>query len=189
MGFYTMAMECPHGGIQILNFTCIWIIRCNVMIVFALSCLFMCDTLPIPMLFPMPTLWEFQIYLHSWYSYTKDCYSSIMSFSTGIGRFPCVVWLNFASLSHRILVQLQVFLILLQFTFSSHCTVVWYPISFLRICAFKRCDVSSIDSYSINDLYTFEVTWTFVVCHLLAFDIFNYYHSVNVVNFTLGSSK
>ena len=133
---------------------------------------FMCDTLPIPMLFPMPTLWEIQIYLHSWYSYTKDCYSSIMSFSTGIGRFPCVVWLNFASLSHRILVQLQVILILLHFIFSSHCMISHI---FLRICAFKRCDVPSIDSYSINDLYTCEVTWTFVVCHLLAFDIFNYY--------------
>ena len=89
-------------------------------------------------------------------------------------------------LLYLILVRLQVILTLEQFTFSSHCMISYI---FLRICAFKRCDVSSIDSYSINDLYTCEVTWTFVVCHLLAFDIFNYYHSVNVVNFTLGSSK
>ena len=100
----------------------------------------------------------------------------------GIMNLP----LNFASLSHHILVRLQVILTLWQFTFSSNC-MRYHTI--LRICALNTRYVSYIDSYSKIDLYTCEVTWTSVVCYLLAFDIFNYYHSVNVVNFTLGSSK
>ena len=63
------------------------------------------------------------------------------------------------------------------------------PYHFENSCFENALGVSYIDSYSKIDLYTCEVTWTSVVCYLLAFDIFNYYHSVNVVNFTLGSSK
>ena len=78
---------------------------------------------------------------------------------------------------------------MLQFTFSSYC--MRYHTN-LRICAFKTCDVSYIDAYSKIDLYTWEVTRTFVVCHSLAFYLFNYYQfrlSFSSVQLYLGILK